>query len=67
MLSMLQARWWTRSLKNLSWVHDPIGVEDVLDLLHQADANLALGVRKRVGLHRTNTMLCGDRASERFC
>lgn len=63
MLSMLQARWWARSLKNFSWVHDPIGVEDVLDLLHQADANLTLGVRKSVGLHRTDTMLCRDRAS----
>ena len=67
MVSMLQPKWWARSLENFSWVHDPIGVEDVLDLLHEADANLALGVRQRVGLHRTDTMFCRDRAAERFC
>ena len=46
----------TLQLQNFAWVHDAIGIEDVLDFLHQLNGDWALGILQRVGLHGADAM-----------
>ena len=56
-LSLLRQQTYIRlQLKNFARVHDAIGIEDVLDFLHQLNGDWALGILQRVGLHGADAM-----------
>lgn len=52
------------SKKHFAGIHDSSGIKEFLDLLHERDTYIVLGISKSFGFHGTNTVFCGNGAPE---
>ena len=53
--------------ENFAWIHNSLGVKQVLDFLHPIYADVAFGILESASFHGADAMFGGDRAFKRCC